>query len=177
MTKVPPILSAVQVQQLVAGHKQYPKYQHMIKLFYDLGIRVNELVSIRLSDISSANRTIMIRGKGSKQRVLPLPPMAYEMIKATYNMYVPGTFLFENMNGKPYTTRGVRNIVADAAKKAGLHHVWPHLIRHSRATNLVNKHVGLWHIQQLLGHSEMRTTSKYLHYAVEDLRKVLSENY
>jgi len=171
MKKVPKLLTPDQVDT-ICQQQSYPKYRLMIRLLFELALRVGELVAIKKTDIAIDQATIIINGKGSKQRLLPLTERQVEQLRYYLSMYHPVAYLFENCEQRPYTTHGVYNIVREAAYKSGLvSH--PHALRHSRATSLIDNNTGLWHVQQLLGHSSLQTTSVYLHYAVKHLRKEL----
>jgi len=173
--KVPFIPDKNQVEQMIQ-QVTFPKYRFMIRFMYELAIRVGELVAIQKADINLQNATIKIRGKGSKQRLLPLTQKQVYQVRCFMAVYPTNVYLLESNKCQPYSTRGVRNIVYDACGNTFGHFlIHPHSLRHSRATGLVNSHVGLWHVQQLLGHSSLQTTSVYLHYAVDDLRSVLSK--
>lgn len=172
--KVPFLLSPNQVEQII-GKVTFPKYRFMIRLLYELAIRVGELVNIQKSDINIESMTVVIHGKGHKQRLLPLTTRQCYQLRCYMSAYPSVKYLFENNKSTAYTTRGVRNIVYDACGNTFGHYlVHPHTFRHSRATNLISHDVGLWHVQQLLGHSSLRTTSVYLHYDVAHLRNAIA---
>ncbi|SRR5258707_9110657 len=172
MVKVPPILSPAQVE-LLCRQPQFYKYKCMIWLLYALALRNSELCLLRQSQIDIIKKIVIIDGKGDKQRRLPLTARMVAVIESVKERYEPLEYLFENCYRQPYTARGLRSIVACAASAAGLYHVWPHLLRHSRATSLVDNRVEIGQVKQLLGHSDLRTTMIYTHYSVEGLRKVL----
>lgn len=173
MKKVPYIINSVQAEKLIA-QISFPKYRFMIKLMYELAIRVGELVSIRKSDIRYEQDHILIRGKGSKQRLLPLTKMQIYQLRVYTSMYPSVEYLFENSWSKAYSTRGVRNIVYDTCQAAFGHYlIHPHTLRHCKATDMVNKEVQITKVQRILGHESLQTTQLYLHYSVDDLREAL----
>lgn len=171
MIKVPIIITPVQLE-LICYAASYPKYRFIVRLLFELALRRAELINIKIADIDLDQGTVVIEGKGHKQRLLPLTAMQVHQLRIYIRMYKPVTYLFENSDGHHYSGHGIYNIVRQAAQKANLT-LHPHALRHSRATALVNSHVGIWHVQQLLGHKHLTTTAVYLHYAVDDLRHAI----
>ena len=141
-----------------------------LELLYASGLRISELVGIDLDDLELRSRLVKVRGKGSKERIVPFGTKAESAVRAY--LAVRGELIrnaeveavFVNYRGERITTRSVRRLfdgyVRDAALRAG---VSPHTLRHSFATHLLNAGADLRGIQELLGHASLSTTQKYTH--------------
>jgi len=147
-----------------------------LELLYASGLRISELVGIDIGDIELRARLVKVRGKGSKERIVPFGSKAEEAIRA----YLPVRHapaeeeaLFVNYRGERITARSVRRLfdkyVRGAALRAGIS---PHTMRHSFATHLLNAGADLRGIQELLGHASLSTTQKYTHLNDWELLKV-----
>ncbi len=141
------------------------KHLCIIKMLYGAGLRLGELLNLRLSDINSENRLIYIRkAKGNKDRVVMLSSGILEDLRQYYKKYKPKEYLFEGQNGGMYSEKSVQNVVKNAASKAGIKKkVTPHTLRHSFATHLLESGTDIRYIQQLLGHKSIKTTEIYTH--------------
>lgn len=155
----------------------------IFELLYGSGLRVSELVHIKISDIDFSSRTILIHGKGGKDRYAPIHKLSIDKIKEylvlSRPMLItrsknPGTdFLFLNFKGNPLTERGVRVILNSLLEKqASTLKLSPHAFRHSFATHLLNKGVDLRVVQELLGHASLSTTQIYTKVSKEKLKEV-----
>ena len=152
----------------------------LLELMYAAGVRASEVVGVNLSDIDFAETTILVRGKGNKQRLTLfgstcktalLDYMSGERVPHTI-----GEPLFTNKDGKPLSTRTVQNVVKRWALRAGLSpEVSPHTLRHSFATHLLDNGIDLKSVQQLLGHESLATTQIYTHISIERLKKTVDE--
>ena len=146
----------------------------IIELLYATGIRVSELVNIKVNDISGDS--IKITGKGDKTRIVFFNDVCKKyldkyMIKR--NEINKCDYLIINHNGNKITTRMIRNIINDLITKTSIiKHVSPHVIRHSFATHLLNNGCDLLTVQELLGHSSISTTGIYTHVSSEHIREV-----
>jgi len=164
---VPVCLSEETAQALIAAaHK--PWYRALIVLLLSTGIRRGEAVSITLDDLDLENGQVLIKGKGGKQRVLPLTEQAIEAIQA----YLPhrtrdgSRHLFVSAyGGHPIQGRVVNAMLATTIQRAGLagQGITPHKLRHTFATHLIRNGVDVRTVQELLGHSDIQTTARYLH--------------
>ena len=152
----------------------------ILEMLYDTGIRVGELVNIKLKDIDFSNRTIRILGKGNKERIvlfgvylddilsLYLNDGRKELLKGKISDY-----LILNGHGNNITTRGVRLIIENIIKKACIKtHATPHTLRHTFATHLLENGADLLTVKELLGHSDLSSTQVYTHVTNERLRNV-----
>jgi site-specific recombinase XerD len=146
----------------------------ILEFLYSTGARVSELVSLKRSDLDLIGGIIKVKGKGRKERLLPLGEPAIESIKRYLDKRKDNNpFLFVNQRGKPLTDRGVRLIVERYIKKVFLSlKVSPHTFRHSFATHLLNRGADLRSVQELLGHSSISTTQVYTHLTIDILKKI-----
>ena len=152
----------------------------ILELLYDTGIRIGELVNIKLNDINFSNKSIKILGKGNKERIVLfgaylddylnkyLDDGRLELLKEKESEY-----LILNAKGKNITTRGVRLIIENIIKKACINtHATPHTLRHTFATHLLENGADLLTVKELLGHSSLSSTQVYTHVTNERLRNV-----
>ena len=153
----------------------------MLELMYSSGLRVSELVNVRLHDIDVSNCIIRIMGKGSKERIVPLGDYAINYISIYLNEYREklvknemNDYLFLNNHGKKMTRQGFFKIIKALALEQNIKTDFsPHTLRHSFATHLLNGGADLRSIQEMLGHSDISTTQIYTHVSKEELK----ENY
>lgn len=129
----------------------------IVMLIYSFGIRISELSTLKLTDISTTY--ITVTGKGSKQRQIPSTPIVIEFISKYKKEHTPSTYLFEK-NGKKLSSRQLQYRVAKVFDKIGIK-VTPHQLRHSFATDLLNDGARINDISQLLGHSSLKATGIY----------------
>lgn len=150
----------------------------ILELLYATGIRVSELVSIKLTDIDMSLPGVKVLGKGNKERFVPFGEFCRQSIEQYLNEFKPvqhesHPYLIVNMNGDPITVRGIRYVLNDVVKRtAGVTEIHPHKLRHTFATHLLNQGADLRTVQSLLGHVNLSTTGKYTHVSNQQLRKV-----
>lgn len=151
----------------------------IIELLYSTGVRVSELVNIKIEDIDFINKKILILGKGNKERFVLFGKNAYDLLLEYLNKRnTDCEYLFVNNNKKPLTDRGVRYIVDSIVKKSALKFkISPHTLRHTFATHLLNNGADLKSVQELLGHESIATTGIYTHVSIEHLRKTYLDNH
>jgi integrase/recombinase XerD len=173
--KLPNVLGVSEVEALIKNAYNL-KIQTIIMLFYGTGIRLHELISIKLSDIDSPRMNIKILGKGKKERYVPLNDILLKQLRNYWQKYRPREYLFEtNDRSKRYSTRSIQHMFKLAKKKTGItKEGGPHMLRHSYATHLIEGGVPLVMIQRLLGYSSVRTTSGYLWIANQTLSDITS---
>lgn len=142
----------------------------MLSLMYASGLRVSELVNLKLGDIDRARGVVAAYGKGGKRRLVPLGEVAlghlddYLASEASARKRPLGGLLFQNARGKAWTRQTVWKLVAKHARARGLStHVHPHRLRHSFATHLLSGGADLRSVQTLLGHADIVTTEIYTH--------------
>jgi len=138
-----------------------------LELLYASGLRISELVGIDIDDIELRARLVKVRGKGSKERIVPFGTKAEEAIRAYLDVRTSEEdALFVNYRGQRITVRSVRRLFSRYVRAASLRAgVSPHTLRHSFATHLLNAGADLRAIQELLGHASLSTTQKYTHVA------------
>lgn len=182
---LPTVLSLDEVNRMMAaidlstneGHRN----RAMMEMLYGSGLRVSELVGLQLSKIYLNEHYMLIEGKGSKQRLVPISPVAEEWFgywlqeRATWDVKPEfRDIAFVNRYGRPLTRAMVFTIVRRLCEEAGITKtVSPHTLRHSFATHLLQNGADLRVIQQLLGHEDLATTEIYTHVDVQDLRKAI----
>ena len=155
----------------------------MLELLYATGLRVSELINLKLQDIDFSQDIIRTFGKGSKERIIPIGDYAKEylekyiyeyrssMLKRENNEYI-----FLNNHGKQMTRQGFFKIIKKIAKEKGINkELSPHTLRHSFASHLLKYGADLRTIQELLGHSDISTTQIYTHITNEELKQNYNE--
>lgn len=151
----------------------------LLETLYSTGARVSEAVGLNLGDLDQADGVVRLRGKGRKERIVPIGEVAIAAIRR-YRDSLPGTAdrgglsapLFVNHRGGRLTTRSVARIVARYSGRLSGGAVSPHALRHSYATHLLDEGADLRSIQEMLGHASLRTTQKYTHVASDRLAAV-----
>jgi integrase/recombinase XerD len=180
--RLPEILSPKEVEQLIQGAAS-ALHRIWLLILYATGMRREELVQLRVSDIDSDRMLIRIhQGKGRKDRDVMLSPKALEELREYWRSAnpKPKTYLFPSKgthhnNDVPMTSKSVWDAVQQAATRAGLDkHVRPHTLRHGFATHLLESGADLRTIQLLLGHVDLKTTSRYLHLSGRHLKATAS---
>ena len=182
---LPTVLTLDEVNRMMAaidlssneGHRN----RAMMEMLYGSGLRVSELVNLQLSKIYLNEHYMLIQGKGSKQRLVPLSPVAEEWFgywmqdRSTWPLKPESKDIaFVNRYGRPLTRAMVFTIVRRLCAEAGITKtVSPHTLRHSFATHLLQNGADLRVIQQLLGHEDLATTEIYTHLDVQDLRQAI----
>lgn len=170
---MPEILSCEEVLRLVSSPTNI-KHQAILAVLYSSGIRRDELLHLKLSDIDSSRMVMRISdGKGNKSRDVLLAVKTLRLLRDYYRIFRPRplVYVFESgaKPGHPYSGSSVRKIVQRAAKREGItKKVHPHSLRHAFATHMLEKGTNLKVIQKLLGHNSLRSTMVYLHLAAID---------
>ncbi|MDR2547056.1 MAG: site-specific integrase [Lachnospiraceae bacterium] len=152
------------------------KHALMLKLCYGMGLRVSEIVNLKITDIDSGNMQVLIAsGKGKKDRYVNLPESILDELHSYCKQYRPVKYLFEGQGGGKYSIRSVQNVFKSAMKKANINKdVGIHGLRHSYATHLLESGTDISYIQQLLGHSSIITTLIYTRVAQKNLKGIKS---
>lgn len=183
--KLPDVLSTAEIDAMIAAidtdKNEALRNRAIIETLYGSGLRVSELVGLRLSRLSLPDQCVLVEGKGSKQRLVPLSPVSIELIRNYLEQRIRGPvkpdaadILFLNRRGGRMSRVMVFYIIRDLAEAAGIrHHVSPHTLRHSFATHLLEGGANLRVIQALLGHESIATTEIYLHLDRSTLRREL----
>ena len=156
----------------------------LLELLYATGVRVGELTNIKVKDIDLSSKSILILGKGNKERIVTYGDYCEEILKRYLNDgYIllnmkNSEFLFLNKNGGVLTERGVRYILDQIIKQTSINkNISPHMIRHSFATHLLNEGCELTTVQKLLGHESIKATQIYTHVTTDRLREVYYNSF
>lgn len=186
---LPDVLSVEEIDDMIAAipsDKNESLRNHaIIETLYGSGLRVSELVAARISRIDLNEQLMIVEGKGSKERLVPVSPVAVELIKEwlTQRNYMEikpegRDILFLNRRGRPLTRVMIFHIIKELAGLAGIKkNVSPHTLRHSFATHLLEGGANLRAIQEMLGHESISTTELYLHLDRSRLRRELLDHH
>ncbi|HKZ49451.1 MAG TPA: site-specific tyrosine recombinase/integron integrase [Candidatus Nanoarchaeia archaeon] len=172
--KVPTVMTREEVSKLIEAAEN-PKHRLLIELAYSAGLRVSEVVNLKVKDILLDESTGWVRsGKGSKDRFFNLPEKLKGKISSVIDGKSQDDYLFAGRN-EQLSTRTVQAVVQKIAEKAGIKkEVTPHTLRHSFATHLLEAGVDIRKIQILLGHADLSTTQLYSHVSTKELKKIKS---
>lgn len=173
--QLPKIFSEKEIQ-LLLNTPQNIKHQCILLTIYSTGIRLSELLNLRLQDIDSKRMSVFIKGgKGKKDRYTVLSPMLLRHLRHYYKIYLPEYWLFEGQDGGQYSPRSVQQILRKTIKKSGVNSFGTvHTLRHSFATHLLENGTDLRYIQHLLGHASTKTTEIYTHITKHHMAKLKS---
>jgi site-specific recombinase XerD len=174
--KLPTVLATEEVVRMI-GALDNIKHKLMIQILYSSGLRVSELMNLKINDLDFSRHCLNVRaGKGNKDRVTIISDQVLENVNKYLLEYKPLVYLFESYRaGEKLTTRTIEKVVSEAAKLAGINKsVSAHTLRHSFATTLLENGTDIRYIQALLGHSSIVTTQIYTKVAVPGLRNIKS---
>jgi integrase/recombinase XerD len=168
--KLPEVLTKEEIKMLI-DTLDNEKSRLIVSLLYSSGLRVSELVNLKVSDINFAENTGWVRkGKGSKDRLFAMS----ESLSKDLGEYLKGrnnVYLFSQE--KPLTTRNIQKIIYKVRKKANINKkITPHTLRHSFATHLLEQGTDIRIIQSMLGHASLSTTQVYTHISSDQIKKV-----
>lgn len=156
----------------------------ILELLYATGVRVGELTNIKIKDIDLSSKSILILGKGNKERIVTYGDYCEEILKRYLSdgylllNFKNSEYLFLNKNGGELTERGVRYILDQIIKQTGINkNISPHMIRHSFATHLLNEGCDLATVQKLLGHESIKATQIYTHVTTDRLKEVYYNSF
>lgn len=165
-SKLPPVMSAQEIKTLIDSIKNI-KHRTVVMLLYSTGMRLNEIAHLKIADIDSKNMRIkVVQGKGAKDRFTILSEQVLLELRAYYIICKPKEYLFNGSRpGRPLSPRSIQHLVQIALARAGLgsKDYSVHTIRHSFATHLVDHGTDLHTVKELLGHSTLQTTMRYMH--------------
>jgi len=154
----------------------------MLEVLYGSGLRVSELILLKSEDINLEDGFLLCRGKGGKQRIVPLGQAACGAVRKYQNEVRPllakgdSPFLFLTRRGSPFTRQGFWKLLRGYGREAGLaSKISPHVLRHSFATHLLERGADLRSVQLMLGHSQITTTQIYTHVSRDRIRKVYDQ--
>ncbi len=155
----------------------------LVELLYGSGVRISEAASLQMSAIDRPSALLRVRGKGNKERIVPLGQAAlraldiYLQHRATDPNAAGHDWVFPSRNGKRLTVRSMQNAVARLGAQIGRADVHPHMLRHSCATHMLDSGADLRSIQELLGHASLGTTQQYTHVTVDRLMESYSRSH
>jgi len=176
-SKLPPVMSATEIKTLIDGVKNV-KHRTVIILLYSTGMRLSEIAALKITDIDSKNMRIkVVQGKGAKDRFTILSEQVLLELRAYYIIYRPKEYLFNGYKpGKPLSMRMIQHMVQKAMIQLGLDskNYTVHTIRHSFATHLVDNGTDLHTVKELLGHSNLQTTMRYMHFTTTRIQGVVN---
>lgn len=164
VNKLPTFFSQEEVRNLLNATENL-KHKAILTIIYSCGLRLSELINLKIADIKSESNLLLIRqSKGNKDRIVALPDKLLLLLRGYYKVYQPKDFLFEGAKGDQYSERSVQLILKNAMSKAGvLSKGSVHTLRHSYATHLIKSGIDVRVVQELLGHNDIRTTMIYTH--------------
>jgi integrase/recombinase XerD len=184
--RLPTYLSTDEVEKLLArpdtGNNLGLRDRTMLELLYATGLRVSELISLRLNQINNQTGYIICFGKGQKERIVPLGTNAleylYEYIQSARKNLLKGkesVFVFVNRSGNHLTRQGFWKIIKKYAAETGIGDISPHTLRHSFATHLLEHGADIRSVQLMLGHADISTTQIYTHIHKTRLKKIVKQ--
>jgi integrase/recombinase XerD len=164
---LPDVLSKAEIKAILAVTETDIRMYCMFSLLYSAGLRISELLALKPDDINVSRMLIRVRqGKGSKDRYTLLSKPLVARLSRYRREYKPQEWMFERHKGEPFTESIVSKQLKEAAKEAGItKRVYPHLLRHSFATHLIEQGTDLKIVKELLGHKQLKTTEQYVHIA------------
>lgn len=170
---LPEVMSKEDVDRLISQTTSL-KHRTIFLTLYATGLRIGEIVKLKIEDISSENMTIRVReGKGRKDRLLPLSAPLWDILNLYMKAYRPTTYLFNgSKNTEPLSTRAIQHAFQLLKEKAQLNpKITPHTLRHSFATHHIDDGTHLAAIKSMLGHTNIKTTSRYIHMSINSLHQ------
>jgi site-specific recombinase XerD len=176
-SKLPGVMSAEEIKSLIDTVKNI-KHRTIIMLLYSSGLRVSEISHLKITDIDSKSMRIkVVQGKGSKDRYKLLSQQVLLELRAYYIIYKPKEYLFNGSGpGRPLSVRSIQHLVQKALIQLGLEskNYTVHTIRHSFATHLVDNGTDLHTVKELLGHSSLQTTMRYMHLTTKRIEGIVN---
>jgi site-specific recombinase XerD len=173
--KLPGVLSTSEIIRLISLTDNL-KHKAILTTIYSCGLRLSELLALKISDVQSDRNLLLVReGKGKKDRHTLLGDKTIQLLRKYYLQYRPKEYLFEGQNGGRYSSKSVQNIMKQAMVRAGINKpASVHTLRHSFATHLLENGTDLRFIQTALGHSSPKTTEIYTQVSKKSLANVES---
>ena len=143
----------------------YIKHRAIINLLYYAALRRGELINLKITDISKDGKITILRGKFGKSRTIPIPKHVIELLRDYFKQCKPVEYLFNGEGGRPqYSAKSIENVIKNTARTCGIQkRTYPHLMRSSRATILLDNGASYAYVSELLGHEKIQTTHDYYH--------------
>ena len=167
---LPKVLPREDIQKMIDICKN-EKHRMILLMLYGFGLRLSELIKLQMRDIDFDRRHLaVIKGKGKKDRILPIPLVMIPTFKKYIKSYLPKNFFITGQYGEQYSASSIQTIIRRTARQAGIEQrVTPHMIRHCYATHMLERGTDLRYIQNLLGHKSSKTTEIYTHVSMRKL--------
>lgn len=174
-SSIPVVLSVQEVERFLNSFTNL-KHKAIFTMIYSAGLRVGEILNLKISDIDSNRMQIRIhQAKGKKDRYTLLSPKVLLLLRNYVAKYKPAEYLFEGQNGGKYSSASIQNLMRKHRKLANIKKkATPHTLRHSFATHLLDKGTDIRFIQELLGHKHISTTQIYTHVSSQSMKDVKS---
>jgi len=171
--KLPIVLNAEEMKAIIVAATNL-KHKTIIMLMYSCGLRVGEVINLKISDIDSKRGVIYIRdAKGGKDRQVPLHDKLLNQLREYYKQYRPKDYLFNGQFSPQYTETSIRSFLRDYSSAASVSkRVYPHLIRHSSFTNMIEGGVDISIIGKIAGHGSLKVTQLYTHISSTLINRV-----
>jgi integrase/recombinase XerD len=170
--RLPNVISREDIQTMLDATRNI-KHKTILSILYGCGLRLSEVIDLKIDNIDFNRKVMFVTGKGDKQRMIPIGNNLVKQIKTYKRSYSPKVYLFNGYESMQYSGKSVQNIVKNKALEVGLKKkVTPHTFRHSFATHLLEDGVDLRIIQELLGHSSSRTTEIYTYVSRKNLMNI-----
>ena len=188
---LPKVLSETEIDALLSVAREHAdakgaRLHALMEVLYATGMRVSELIGMPLAAMARDPEVVIVKGKGGKERLVPLSEPAREAVRA-YLAQRPALlpagaaspWLFPGRGGRPITRHRFAQLLKELAKAAGLSpsKVSPHVVRHAFATHLLNNGADLRSVQQMLGHADISTTQIYTHVLNERMRRLVEQHH
>jgi integrase/recombinase XerD len=172
---IPEVLSVEEVQRFLNTVTNL-KHKSIFTLCYSAGLRVGEILNLKISDIDSNRMQIRVhQAKGKKDRYSLLSPKVLVLLRQYVTEYNPKVYLFEGQNGGKYSSASIQNLMRKHRKLANIKkRATPHTLRHSFATHLLDSGTDIRFIQELLGHKHISTTQIYTHVTTRSVKEIQS---
>ncbi|GAA4826787.1 integrase [Marinicella pacifica] len=172
---LPSVLSSKDISKLIKVTDNL-KHKTILLLIYSGGLRLSELLNLKVGDIDSQSMRIHVRqAKGKKDRYIMLSENVLTMLRSYYTKYKPSDYLVEGQKGGKYSPTSVQSVFKTALKKSGIKKsATVHSLRHSFATHLLDEGTDIRYIQELLGHKRLETTQIYTHVSSHSINKIKS---
>ena len=174
-SRLPDVLSKEEVQKIINASNN-SKHKALLSIIYSCGMRIGEALSLKINDIDKQRKLIKIRlAKGKKDRYVPYSDKLRLLLRKYYDDWKPKEYLFEGQYGGPYSEGSAAKVLQHAVAKCNIKkHVTLHTLRHSFATHLLEAGTDIRYIQELLGHSNPKTTMIYTHVSSKKISEIKS---
>lgn len=173
--KIPVVFSQQEVKKMIDVCDNL-KHKAILATIYSCGLRLSELINLKIKDIDSASMIVIVKqGKGKRDRTVVLSEKLLILLRNYFTKYQPNEYLFEGQNGGKYSERSVQLVVKQTIVKAKIDKLASvHTLRHSYATHLIEQGTDIRFVQELLGHKSINTTMIYTHLTDATKRKIKS---